>query len=78
MFGMWDAGAGMGWWMIFGGFWMVIFWGGIIALIVWGIKKITQQGGSTPEKKPLDLARERYAKGEISREEFDQIKKDLY
>ncbi len=28
-------------------------------------------------REPLDIARERYAKGEISREEYEQIKRDL-
>ena len=68
---------GMGWWMALGGIWMVIFWGGLIALIVWGIKKLTERGGSTFKDNPLDVAKERYAKGEISQEEFNQIKKDL-
>ncbi len=77
MFHMWDVSTGMGWWMMFGGLWMVIFWGAIIALIVWGIKKLTERGGSTPGRNPLDVAKERYAKGEISREDFEQIKKDL-
>jgi len=74
---MWDMPIGMGWWMAFGGLWMVIFWGGLIALIVWGIKKLTERGGSIPKHDPLDIAKERYAKGEISEEEFNQIKKNL-
>jgi len=77
---MWYWHEGMGWWMMFGGIWMVLFWGGIIALIVWGIKKLTERGGSgsgTERRSPLDIAKERYAKGEISKEEFEQIKKDL-
>jgi len=78
MFHVWNMPLGMGWWGIFGVAWMVIFWGGIIALIVWGIKKLTDRGGTGSRRDSLDVAKERYAKGEISREEFEQIKKDLY
>ena len=74
---MWYMHEGMGWWMVFGGVWMVVFWGGLIALIVWEISKLTGRGDSIPRQKPLDLAKGRYAKGEISKEEFEQLKKDL-
>ena len=77
MWPMWSMPEGIGWWMAFGGVWMVLFWGGIIALIVWGITKLSRRNGSTQKRGPLDIAKERYAKGEISREEFEQIKKDL-
>ncbi len=77
MFHMWDIPTGMGWWMAFSGVGMVLFWGGLIALIVWGITKLTKQSDSASKRDPLDAAKERYAKGEISREEFEQIKKDL-
>lgn len=69
---------GMGWWMIFGGLLMLIFWGGLIALIVWGITRLSRRNDSAPKSGPLDIAKERYAKGEISREEFEQIKKGLF
>ena len=75
---MWYMHEGMGWWMVFGGFWMLIFWGGLIALIVWGITKLSGRGDSTQRHHPLDLAKGRYAKGDISREEFEQLKKDLF
>ncbi len=68
---------GMGWWMIFGGLWMLIFWGGLIALIVWGIMKLSRRNGSTSKRDPLDIAKERYARGDISKEQFEQLKKDL-
>lgn len=73
---MWYDGWG---WMLLGGIWMIIFWGIIIFLIVWGVKKLTEhRGGATYEhRSPLDIAKERYARGEISKEQFEQIKKDL-
>ena len=42
MWHMWDMPIGMGWWMAFGGLWMVVFWGGRIVLpelpanLAWG------------------------------------------
>jgi len=74
---MWHYGDGMGWWMIFGGLWMFVFWGGLIALIVWGINRLTGRNGANHKRNPVDIAKERYARGEISREEFELIKKDL-
>jgi putative membrane protein len=75
---MWYMHEGMGWWMVFGGFWMVIFWGGLIALTVWGITKLNRRNSSSSKHDPLDIAKERYARGEISKKEFEQLKKDLY
>ena len=70
----WHYSAGMGWWMIA---WMVVFWGVLIALIVWGIRKLTERGDSIRKQDPLDVVKERYARGEITKEEFEQFKKDL-
>jgi putative membrane protein len=61
--------------MVFGFFWMLLFWGGIIALAVWGINKLTRGGGK--DDTPLEIAQRRYARGEISREEFEAIKSTL-
>ncbi|MFC2052355.1 SHOCT domain-containing protein [Chloroflexota bacterium] len=74
---MWYMHESMGWWMVFGWVWMLIFWGGLIALIVWGISKLTGHSSSNPQRNSLDIAKERYAKGQISREEFEQLKRDL-
>ncbi len=74
---MWHFNEGMGWWMAFGGIWMVVFWGGLIALVVWGVKKLTERSGSSSKRDPLDIAKERYARGEISEEEYQRLKKDL-
>ncbi len=67
--------------MFFGG-WMIIFWVVIIALVVWGVIALVRRGTSvsdTPQKRdPLDIARERYARGEITKEEFEEIKRNLF
>ncbi len=62
--------------MFFGG-WMWLLWIVIIGLIVWGVVAFTRRGESTTKRDPLEIAKERYAKGEITKEEFEQIKKDL-
>ncbi len=82
---MWHVGDGMGWWMLWGGLMMFLFWGGIIALIVWAIQSGTRrEAGQTPPPQtgsggwtPLEIAKERYAGGDISREVFGQIRRDL-
>lgn len=74
---MWYMHDGFGWWMVSGGIWMVVFWGAIIALIVWGISKLTGRNTPTGKQTPIEIAKERYARGEISRKELEQMKKDL-
>jgi putative membrane protein len=76
MFWMHDGGMGWGW-GVFGMVWMLLFWGSIIALVVWGINRLTKAGDSPRSQTPLDIARTRYARGEIRREEFEQLKRDL-
>ena len=72
---MWTDG--MSGWMLFGGFWMIIFWGGFIALIIWGVTRLSRRDEPTSKGDALDIARKRYARGEINKEEFEQLKKDL-
>jgi len=74
---MWYMHEGMGWWMVFGGVWTLLFWGGLIALVVWGITKLTGRGNPTSKHEAIDVAKNRYARGEISHEEFEQLRKDL-
>ena len=72
---MMGGGIGMG----FGGGFMWLFWILLILVIVWAVKA----GGGTsnnPTEKPksaLDILNERYAKGEIDQEEFEQKRKVL-
>ncbi len=59
----------------------VLFWGSVVALIVWAIRRLTSHGGTDsttpPRRTPMDYLKERYAKGEITKEQFDQMKRDL-
>ena len=70
----WGNWSGMGWWMLL----VAIFWIGVVLLIIWGVKELTKRGSSSNSgSSALDIARERYARGDISREEFENIKKTL-
>jgi putative membrane protein len=66
----------MGWWMLFGGLWVVLFWAILIGAIAWLMSRLGT-GSSDRSKNALEIAKERYARGEISREEFERIRKDL-
>ena len=66
-----------GWFFGFGIIWMIVFWAAIIALIIWIVKKLTSKSGTASSSGALDIAKERYARGEITKEEFEQIKRDL-
>ncbi len=66
----WDSG----WWIVMVVM-MVLFWGGVIALAVWGIRQFT--GDRRRDRSALDIAKERLAGGEITKEEFDRISGDL-
>ena len=64
-------------WLGLGGLWMFLFWGAVIAFIAWAVIKLTKRDSSVSKINHIDIAKERYAKGEISKEEFEQIRKDL-
>ncbi len=69
----------------FGGFWfMWIFWlaalGLIIGLIVWLISRASRPAAPTPQSggsAALEILKTRYARGEITKEEFESMKRDL-
>ncbi len=73
----WEYGYGPGW-GAFGLFHMLLWWVlillGIIVLARW----LFVGGRRRPrEDRALDILRERYARGEIDKAEFDARKKDL-
>ncbi len=65
--------------MIFGLIFMLLFFAGIILLIVWIVRQFAPGGTSAPQStgNALEILKERFAKGEISKEEFAEMKKEL-
>ena len=59
----------------------ILFWGSVVALIVWAIHRLTTRSGTDsavpPRRTPIDYLKERYAKGEITKDEYDQMRRDL-
>jgi putative membrane protein len=70
---MWHTNNGMGWWMVFGMAMMIVFWLGVIWLVVSLLRP--RVGEHTEDA--VEIARRRYARGEISREEFERLRQDL-
>jgi putative membrane protein len=76
MMGYGFDGGGLGWiWMV-GGLLVMV---GFVVLIVWTVGAVSRGGTSRePERSTaLDILRERYARGEITQQEFEQAKKTL-
>ncbi len=73
--------SGFGWGMVGIGFiFMFAFW----ALVIWGIVSLIRWLAATAGNNPLpqgasslEILKQRYARGEINKEEFEQKKKDL-
>ena len=85
-YGNWHMGRWMmgGWGMGgFGMIFMIIFWGLVITGIVFLIRWLMQstagrdQSGVSTGSKAMDILEERYAGGEITRDEFESMKKDI-
>lgn len=78
---MWDHMSGYGWgWMLFGGFHFIAFWLLIILAIAALIKWLSGgsfEGPAASSKSALGILKERYARGEISREDYERMRMDL-
>ncbi|MRR16619.1 MAG: SHOCT domain-containing protein [Deltaproteobacteria bacterium] len=63
----------------FGGMFMWIFFVSITALVAYFVIQTirTNTARRTPHETPLDILKRRYANGEITKEDYDKMKKDL-
>lgn len=64
-------------WGVFGPLMMIVIWAAIIFFVVWLVREA--RGGAQGEngKSALEILKERYAKGEIERKEFEEKKRDV-
>jgi putative membrane protein len=76
-YGMMDSiGFGFGW--IFMILWWIIVIVGIVVLMRWlGSSAFGAGWPISGSRQPLDILKERYARGEINDEEFHKIKREL-
>jgi putative membrane protein len=76
----WDGMGAFGW---LGMLLMMLFWFGLIALIIWGVAGLFtrnqqfQVSNGPREDRAMSVLRERYARGKITQEEFQETKKTL-
>lgn len=54
-----------------------LFWLVVVAAVVAGLWWLVRRGRPAPRDPALDALRERYARGEITREEFEARRRDL-
>ena len=68
-----------------GVFWVILqvfFWAAIIGLGIWLISRLASGGRSylppgAPHESALDILKKRYARGEITKEQFDEMRRNL-
>jgi putative membrane protein len=56
---------------------MLVFWGLVIAGLVLGVRWLAGQGHPARRDEALEILRQRYARGDIDKQEFDTRKRDL-
>ena len=77
------GGAWTSWTMYLG---MIIFWVGVVALVIWGVKALAGPtaahsvplASQVPQESAADVLKQRYAAGEIDAAEVEQKRRDLF
>ena len=63
---------------------MPVFWILLLGLIIWAVVALvrglseSRDSDSSKADSPLEILKSRYAKGDITKEEYEEKKKDLY
>lgn len=69
----WMWGLGMG----FGGLVMLAFWGVVVVGVILAIRSMGGFFGGPGHETPLNVLKRRYAAGQITREQYEQTRKEL-
>jgi len=73
LFGGWGIA-----WMVFIFIFIAAIIVGIILLIIWLVKRASYSGYALEKQgRALDILKERYARGEITKKEYENMKKDI-
>jgi putative membrane protein len=77
----WGYGYGPGWgWAIMGWIMMVVVWGLIVVGIVALVRLLGTRSAGGPQRPAdtaLEVLRRRYAAGELTKEQFEEMKRDV-
>jgi putative membrane protein len=77
MMGNGMMGGGMGPWMVIAAIFWILLAIGVVLLTVWAVQRFRTGSGHKTEESALDILKKRYARGEISREEYEEKKRDI-
>ena len=62
-----------GQWMI----WAFLFWAGVIFMVVWVVMRLFPGRSRDDDEEPMEILKRRYANGEITREQYEQMRQVL-
>lgn len=67
-----------GWWGGLNMLLMSVFWIGLLGLLVWAVASLVpRRTEPSAAPSPIEILKARYARGEISKVEYEELKKDL-
>ena len=72
----WEYQSGMGWWMLWEGI-LVVLLAAVIGLAAWAALAWRPRN-ERRERTALAAAEQRYARGDIARDEFERVRRDLH
>jgi putative membrane protein len=70
---IYNSSGHMGWGMAWMGLWWILPLLAVVVLVAW----MMNTSGRRQDKTALDILKERYARGEIDKAEFEQMRRDL-